>query len=244
MTLIVSPVNIIFLTRVYYELREDREGYVEDTLLLMHNPKLNKLEAGLYRFFEGKKGLTLSVVIAFVVAFGFLDSAITQGVIHLGRDLNIAGHKGDGVDAPENSIAGIMSALEKGANFDEIDVQQSKDGVLVLCHDKSLKNVAGLSSHVMDLTYEELSNVDIGKSFSDDYIGEKIPSLEEALAAAKDKIGLIIDLKTYGGNGVHLAREIVRFIEKYDMVEDCYVQSLDSTVLKAIKEENEDIKIG
>ena len=244
LTLVVSPMNIIFLTRLYYELRESKQGYVDDTLTLVHNEKLDRFESKVTRFFRGKRGLAISIMIALVVAFGFIDSAITQGVIHLGRDLNIAGHKGDGVDAPENSIAGIMRALDKGANFAEIDVQQSKDGVPVLCHDKSLKHVAGLSAHVMDLTYEELSEIDIGSFFSEEYSGEKIPSLEEALIAAKGKLNLIIDLKPYGHDSANLAREVVRLIEKYDMVEDCYVQSLDNNTLKVVRAKNADIKIG
>lgn len=244
LTLIVTPMNMIFLTRLYYNLREGQDGQVEDTLVLIQNARLNKFEIGVSNFFKGKRGLVISLITIVIIAFGFIDSTITKGVIHLGRDINIAGHKGDCVDAPENSIAGIMMAFDKGADFAEIDVQLSKDGVVVLCHDKSLKRVAGISSNVADLTYEQLSNVDIGSVFSERYEGETIPSLEEALVAAKGRLKLIVELKTYADDGTALAKEVVRLIEKYDMVDDCCIQSLDYNALEAVRRENGDIKLG
>ena len=68
--------------------------------------------------------------------------------------------------------------------------------------------------------------------------------MEEELIAAKGKLNLIIDLKPYGHDSANLARKVVRLIEKYDMVEDCYVQSLDNNTLKVVRAKNADIKIG
>lgn len=244
LTLVVTPINMIFLTRLYYQLREGQEGDIDDTLVVISNRRLNKLELSISNFFKKRNKLGVFLIIIALFAFGFIDAVITKEVIYLGRDIDIAAHKGGGVDAPENSLLGIMGAWQKGADFVEIDVQQSRDGVVVLCHDKSLKQVAGLSSNVMDLSYEELANIDIGSSFSENFRGETIPSLEEVLIAAKDRIKLIVELKPYADDSDSLAKEVVRLIEKYDMVDDCYIQSLNYDALKAVREANEDIKIG
>jgi glycerophosphoryl diester phosphodiesterase len=72
---------------------------------------------------------------------------------------------------------------------------------------------------------------------------ERIPMLAEVLYEAKGKAKLIIDLKPYGP-GEELARKVVELVEDFDMVEECYIQSLDRETLKQIRLLNPEIKIG
>ncbi len=76
-------------------------------------------------------------------------------------------------------MAALLQAIEDGADFAEIDVQQSADGVVVLLHDTDLRRVAGVNRRTSEMTYRELQNLDVGSWFSADFAGERIPTLEE-----------------------------------------------------------------
>lgn len=60
--------------------------------------------------------------------------------------------------APENSMAAFAAACEAGYGI-ELDIQLSKDGQVVVCHDPDLLRVAGLDVAIKDLTYEELTTI-------------------------------------------------------------------------------------
>ncbi|MGB3566484.1 MAG: glycerophosphodiester phosphodiesterase family protein, partial [Priestia megaterium] len=64
---------------------------------------------------------------------------------------NIA-HRGASAYAPENTMAAFHQALEMNADYIELDVQQSKDGVLVIMHDRTVDRTTNGSGHVRELT--------------------------------------------------------------------------------------------
>ena len=53
--------------------------------------------------------------------------------------------------------------------------------MVVLGHDISLKRVSGINRTISSYTFEELQQLDVGKWFSADYEGERMPSLEEVM---------------------------------------------------------------
>ncbi|WP_042680762.1 glycerophosphoryl diester phosphodiesterase membrane domain-containing protein [Anaerosalibacter massiliensis] len=243
LTLLITPMNTIFLTRSYYKIKKNCNIEIVDNLGICSNEILNKIEESISKLLVRKKKLFILLVFIALIIFSAINYSITSQTIHLGRDIKIAGHRGDSIDFPENSIVGIMSAVEKGADFAEIDVQLTKDGIVVLNHDKTFKRVAGISSSAKHLNYEDLVNFDIGSRVSKRYKEEKIPKLEDVLQETKGKIKLIIDLKSYDSNK-ELVKAVVNLIEKYDMVEDCYIQSLNYEELKEVRRLNKNIKIG
>ena len=83
-------------------------------------------------------------------------------------------------------MAALEKAVEEMADRAEIDVQETADGVIVLCHDTSLKRVAGVNKKVSDLTLEQIKKLDVGRWFSSEYQGEQIPTLEEVMEYAKE----------------------------------------------------------
>ena len=65
--------------------------------------------------------------------------------VHLHDATAITAHRGSSIAAPENTMAAILQAIEEGADFVEIDVQETKDGTVVLAHDKDLNRVFGIN---------------------------------------------------------------------------------------------------
>ncbi len=115
------------------------------------------------------------------------------------------GHRGAAGHAPENTLAAIRSGISLGCDYVELDVQSTRDGRLVLMHDPLVDrttNGAGLASN---LTWPELQLLDAGN-------GERVPSLEAALAAANGQAGIMLEAKTPGiGPAIHLAVQASAF---------------------------------
>lgn len=93
-------------------------------------------------------------------------------------------HRGDPLVLPENTIASVRSAVDKGANTVEFDLRLTKDGVVVLSHDATLGRVFDLPVPVTDLTLAELRAR-----------APQVPTFSELLAEF-DAITLLVDLKS------------------------------------------------
>jgi glycerophosphoryl diester phosphodiesterase len=100
------------------------------------------------------------------------------------------GHRGAAGHAPENTIAAILKGVSLGVDFVEMDVQSSRDGRLVVMHDALVDRTTDGAGLVSEMTWEELQLLDAGG-------GERIPSVEEALAAASGA-GVMLEVKTVG----------------------------------------------
>ena len=90
-------------------------------------------------------------------------------------------HRGGGLLAPENTLAGIREAAKYGCRAVEFDVMLSVDGVPLLIHDETLARTTGGRGRVCDLTYAQLSMLDAGSRFSRQFAGEPIPRFDDAL---------------------------------------------------------------
>ncbi|MEH6780203.1 MAG: glycerophosphodiester phosphodiesterase family protein [Rhodoglobus sp.] len=93
----------------------------------------------------------------------------------------VAGHRGDATVAPENTLEALTLALDSAADYVETDVQLTADGVPVLMHDWTVDRTTNGTGPVWTYTYEELSALDAGSWFGDDFAGATVPSLEQFL---------------------------------------------------------------
>jgi glycerophosphoryl diester phosphodiesterase len=109
------------------------------------------------------------------------------------------GHRGAAGHAPENTIAAIRRGVALGVDFVELDVQRTSDGRLVLMHDKFVNRTTDGTGMVSEKTWDELQLLDAGN-------GERVPSVEEALAAINGHAGAILEAKMPGtGPAIHRA---------------------------------------
>ena len=138
----------------------------------------------------------------------------------------VIAHRGDSACHAENSREAIASALAKGAQWLEIDVRLSADGVPVLQHDATLRRCFGLPARVSSLRWPELEVLRYSQ-------GERFLSLEQVLAMAHEGgAGVYVELKDKGSAFVHAVAAIVR-------ASPCktVVSSFDASVLKAFRED-------
>lgn len=186
------------------------------------------------------------LVAAGVGVFCFLYYGIYNGALLAERPLSpvqIYCHRGLSSEAPENSLEAIDLAISSLSDGVEIDVQETKDGVVIVCHDSSLKRIAGKKINIADVTYEELKQYDISYYFSKDHEFTYIPTLEEVMSLVKGRAHLLIELKRNSASA-DLAAKVVGLIEQYEMEYQCSIQSADYAYLRQVNELNPDLTLG
>lgn len=151
-------------------------------------------------------------------------------------DVKVIAHRGYSSIAPENTLASFERAVDIGADMIELDVQMTKDGVLVVFHDTDMVRITGQSGVISDYTYAEIGEMDAGSWFSDSFTGEKIPTLAEVLELLQDsEIDIYLELKDIG-EVQGFAEAVVQEVMNYQMQDRVVFASFNYSYLKTIKE--------
>lgn len=96
---------------------------------------------------------------------------------------SVVAHRGDMNAAPENTVAAFRKATAKGTDLIEFDVQFSSSGYPVVMHDTTLNRTTNCSGKVASFSRTQLRACDAGRWFGKQFKGERIPTLQDALAA-------------------------------------------------------------
>lgn len=104
----------------------------------------------------------------------------------------VAAHRGDWRNAPENSIPALKNSIAMGADIMELDVQMTKDSVLVLMHDATLNRTTTGKGKVSDYTLAEIKQLYL-RNGANAPGKHRIPTFEEIMLIAKDKILINVD---------------------------------------------------
>ena len=104
----------------------------------------------------------------------------------------VVAHRADWRNFPENSLEAIQSSIDMGVDMLELDVQRTKDGVLMLMHDHNLDRMTNGSGDIAETTWEEISKLNL-KDHQGNLTEYKVPTLEQALLLCKDRIMINLD---------------------------------------------------
>lgn len=140
-------------------------------------------------------------------------------------EAEIIAHRGAAAVAPENTMASVMRAIEDGADWIEIDVQESADGEVIVAHDSDFMKASKVPTKVWDVTAAELEEIDIGSWFDPTFSQERVPLLEDVLLVARDKANVLIELKYYG-HDEDLERRVAQIVEDAGMTDQIATMSL------------------
>lgn len=123
----------------------------------------------------------------------------------------VIGHRGAKGHAPENTIAGLRKAHALGARWVEFDVKLTADGEPILMHDDTLKRTTDGRGAVADRTLAEIRALDAGRWFSPAFAGERVPTLDEAMAfLAANAMGANVEIKPCPGREVETGALVAR----------------------------------
>ncbi len=228
------PCSYTVVSRLYYRVCKDDEYQFEPVRIVEKRPIRNRLVCTWILIFS------IIINIVYVIsAFNlnpFDKVAIFSGV-------QISSHRGNSKDAPENTMAAFEKAIQDMTDYIELDVQQTSDGAVIVMHDSSVKRTTGVDKEVWELTLDEVKQLDAGSSFSPEYAGEPVPTLDEVIKMVKGKAKLNIEIKP-NSHDVNMAESVAQIIEDNDFTGECVVTSFDYQTLKEIKQINPDIEVG
>ena len=155
----------------------------------------------------------------------------------------VTAHRGYSTAAPENTLPAFQLAIDHHSDRAELDVQMTKDGVVMVTHDTSLRRCTGRNANIYDLTFAQVRELDAGRWFSARYAGTQIPTLEEVLDLCKGKIQLNIEIKPNAATP-ELEAETVRIIREKGFEKDCVITSQSYETLCKVKELDPEIETG
>ncbi|EKZ9180073.1 glycerophosphoryl diester phosphodiesterase [Vibrio vulnificus] len=133
----------------------------------------------------------------------------------------IVGHRGVAGSYPENTRVSVQAAIDLGLSWVEIDVQPTKDNVLVVCHDHTIDRCSNGKGRVDAYSLKELQAIDFGGWFDEAFAGEQIMTLESLLnLAAEYDLGLNIEVKVDNHDVGKVALNLKNLLDKSPLTAD------------------------
>ncbi|MFB9953245.1 glycerophosphodiester phosphodiesterase [Rhizobium puerariae] len=151
--------------------------------------------------------------------------------------MRLAGHRGHSAGAPENTLASFRKAREfagRGVTC-ETDLRITSDGELVLIHDETVDRTTNGRGLIRNMTYSAIAGLDAGGWFGNEFAGERVPLLKDALQLARE-LGIVyqLELKTYDRDDVFFPK-LRAVIDELGCADLLQFSSFDFVQLRAIK---------
>lgn len=158
--------------------------------------------------------------------------------------MKIIAHRGASGLAPENTIAAMELAIKQGCHGIETDLQLTKDGEVVVFHDWSVERTTNGLGEIKDLTLSQILELDAGSWFSEEFKGEKIPTLVDLLNIVPKGLLLNLEIKSQSHDDRGIEEKVVRILEKYNRIENIIISSFNHMCLERVQKINKQIKLG
>lgn len=159
----------------------------------------------------------------------------------------IIGHRGAAGSHPENTQVSIMAAIDMGVEWVEVDVQPTKDNVLVVCHDHTIDRCSNGHGRVDHFTYGELLQYDFGSWFDKKFANERIMTLKQLLAfALKQNFNINIEVKVDESHDIEaIVLQLKRLLDANPKIyQHIIISSFDAAVNRLIATMIPDAKVG
>lgn len=191
------------------------------------------------RWSVGRTILLVMVVAAMSVFIGdrLLDN------VRLKDSISVIAHRGAAGAAPENTLASVRRAIADGADWVEIDVQESLDGEVVVFHDSDFMKLSGNPVKIWDADLAEIQQQDIGSWFAPQFAAERVPTLAQVLEETRGRTRLMIELKYYG-HDQQLEQRVVDIVEAAGMADEVAIMSLKLQGVQKLQSLRPDWTVG
>jgi glycerophosphoryl diester phosphodiesterase len=204
---IAIPVSYTVIASKYYSYSENP---LDSHLEVVHTKR---------KYYNLTKRIYFPVLVLLIVINGiYIVTAFNKNPfekIAIFHETKITAHRGTSVDAPENTLAAFSKAIDDLSDYIELDVQLTKDGAVVVMHDKNAYRTTGVDRNISDMTLEEVKQLDAGSYFGEEFAGEQVPTLKEVLELVNGRVSLNIELKSTSANLDKLTQKVVEMIHDY-----------------------------
>lgn len=148
------------------------------------------------------------------------------------KQVLVVSHRADWRNAPENSLQAIQNTIDMGVDMVEIDLKKTKDGVLVLMHDRLINRTMNGKGTPADYTLEELKALRL-KNGAGCKTHHQIPTFEEVMTLCKGKVMVNVD------KGYDYFKDAYEILVKTGTVDQCVMKS--NLPYERVKAENGDV---
>lgn len=238
--LVTAGLTLAFLEMVFVVLFSLLQAMFSQVMVAItyNTPVMGKVSATTQRKRRYKPLLLISGIVFLILSMMNINS-LEKSVY--APDTKIIAHRGYVAGNVENTISGLVSAANAGADLIEIDIQQTVDGEFVVFHDRTLRRLAGKNGVIANMTLSELKTLTIHQNgFSD-----KIASLDDCIEIAKAlDVSLLIELKVHGQETEDVLPKLVEKLRKYKVLDSYYVQSADGQKMMQLKKLVPNLRVG
>lgn len=141
----------------------------------------------------------------------------------------IVSHRGANHFAPENTFAAADLALEQGADYIELDVRESADGVLYVFHDETLERTSDGKGPIGHASSAEIDLLDAGGWFGAKFAGAMVPRLDHYLEHLRGRCGVYVELKYCD------TAKVVALVRDLGMVRDTFYFSFSEEMRRDLQ---------
>ncbi len=166
-----------------------------------------------------------------------------SATLHSNAQVIITGHRGAAGLAPENTLASVRKALELGVDRVEVDVQQTKDGVVICMHDRTLDRTTDMQGQVRQGVWSELKTAKANIGFEKSFPAEGIPTLEEVIQEVNGKAELVIEIKDGNSYYPGIEDRVATLIRKYDAWNWAPVHTFNDEALFHLREHHPKVRL-
>lgn len=240
LALLITPLIISLLTSLFYKYNQADGQAIR---LFSDVEQFSSKRQG--KHFKTRLAMSLLLIIIMVA------NVSVAGVIAVDPDLGnrrveleIIAHRGGGDLGVENSLDSLRRAIAVGGvKWSEIDIQRTQDGHYILNHDATFKRLAGEGRSAQQLTLAQIKQLSLRNHFDASQPAQPVATIEEVLDLAKDKIGLMIELKGRSADR-QMADDLVRLIKQRQMVNQTALLSMNYSLIKYIEQHYPEIQTG
>lgn len=238
--LVTAGLTLAFLEMVFVVLFSLLQAMFSQVMVAItyNTSVLGKFNVASHRKRRYKPLLFISFIVFIVLSMMNMNS-LEKSVY--APDTKIIAHRGYVAGNVENTISGLVSAANAGADLIEIDIQQTVDGEFVVFHDRTLRRLAGKNGVIANMTLNELKSLTIHQNgFSD-----KISSLDDCIEIAKAlDVSLLIEIKVHGKETEDVLPKLVEKLRNYKVLDSYYVQSADGQKMMQLKKLVPNLRVG
>lgn len=166
------------------------------------------------------------------------------------NEIGCFGHAGMGKESiyPVNTLESFQSCLDRGADGTEMDVQVTKDSVLVIYHDENLSSLSSCSGYIRDLNWSDISSCKMNSTLFNNL---EVLSFDEFISTIPNPHNYVftLDCKSHvdelGKDAYYklFGRTLVRTIENYGLINNVFIEHPEVNFLNYIKSINSDVKL-
>ncbi|MBE5807629.1 MAG: hypothetical protein E7317_04740 [Clostridiales bacterium] len=149
----------------------------------------------------------------------------------------VIAHRGDTQNNDENTMGAFNAAIEIGVDYIELDVQLTKDGEIIVNHDKTYARVFGAKKKVWEVPLDETRDLKSKRT------GANPPTLREVLTECDPQANFLIELKN-NGHDAALPGAVFDLLTELECADRCIIQSSSYQMLKDFKQLAPDMRCG